>query len=349
MRLSGLYSGLVGNVYSLSSDQWIDTLDADLNSLVLSNQQDAVVSIIMFPNAYINVDIDDDGTPIVADAPRQHTQVVVAPNKIGNYTPRNKKLLTFPYCFMTVDTISDSKNYKYEYFEDRSNIRFAEIGCISPNPEILVMPIQYNGSNTDVINATESVVCSGFPQCAFVIDSYRAWIAQKSVDYQLSQQQYVVRDIASATTAMQSAFMGNVVGAITGGAGTADLILQQGRDTNAAMIEATAGSKVRGNCGGSSNVASRSMGIYYKYMSITEQFAKIIDDFFDRFGYSSGRIKIPNRNVRPHWTYTKTVDVAIRGNVPVDDMRKIKSIYNAGITFWKYGSEVGNYSLNNSV
>jgi hypothetical protein len=84
-------------------------------------------------------------------------------------------------------------------------------------------------------------------------------------------------------------------------------------------------------------------------MGVTEQSAKMIDDFFDRFGYATKRIKIPNRNVRPHWTYTKTLDVAIRGNVPVDDMRKIKAIYDNGITFWRNGSEVGNYSLDNTV
>ena len=32
-----------------------------------------------------------------------------------------------------------------------------------------------------------------------------------------------------------------------------------------------------------------------------------------------------------------------------DDMSKICSIYDNGITWWKNGSEVGNYSLNNTV
>lgn len=342
-RVSGLYSGLVCNVYSLSNDHYIDTLDAVLNEVVLSNQQDAVVSIVMFPIAYINVSFDDDGNPIAGEAPLQHTQTVVAPSKVGNYTPRNKKLLTYPYIFLSVDTLNSSKNYKYEFFTNRNDIEFGEIGCISPNPEIVVMPKYYNGSgageSNTVLNPTESVTCSGFPQCAFVIDSYRAWIAQKSTDYSLSQQQGFMSFLTSA---------GNIFnpGSVIGSAGN---LIQMERETNAAHIEATAGSKVRGNSGSSAEVASKSKAIYYKYMGITEQYARMIDDYFDRFGYSTKRIKIPNRNVRPHWTYTKTVDVAIRGSVPVDDMAKIKSIYDRGITFWRYGSEVGNYSLNNSV
>ena len=133
-RVSGLYSGLVCNVYSLSNDHYIDTLDAVLNEVVSSNQQDAIVSIVMFPIAYINVSFDDDGNPIAGEAPLQHTQTVVAPSKVGNYTPRNKKLLTYPYIFLSVDTLNSSKNYKYEFFTNRNDIEFGEIGCISPNP-----------------------------------------------------------------------------------------------------------------------------------------------------------------------------------------------------------------------
>ena len=339
-RSSGLYSALVCSVYSLHDDTAIADLDSDLNDIVSSNQQDAVVSIVMFPTRYINTRADSKHGLVVGYAPRQHTQEVGAPSTIGSYTPRNKKLLTYPYVFMTVDTLNSSHDYKYEYFDNRNEIAFAEIGCISPNPEIVVMPVDYNGTDVNLANnATESVSCTGFPQCAFVIDSYRAWVAQKSVDFQLSQAQTVFKELGAVTNIM------NPSAVISAG----QYPLQMERDSNASMIEQTAGSKVRGNTGASADVASRAKGIYYKYMGITEEFAKRIDDFFDRFGYSCGRIKVPNRNVRPHWTYTKTVDVAIRGNVPVDDMRKIKNIYNNGITFWKYGSEVGNYSLNNSV
>ena len=66
------------------------------------------------------------------------------------------------------------------------------------------------------------------------------------------------------------------------------------------------------------------------------------------FGYAYKSYAIPNRNVRPHWTYLKTIGVNLHGNVPSDDMEKISKIYDAGVTFWRYGAEVGNYSLDNS-
>ena len=76
------------------------------------------------------------------------------------------------------------------------------------------------------------------------------------------------------------------------------------------------------------------------------------------FGYATNKVKTPNRNSRPHWNYVKTrgcvlhsgrvaADGTLTGGLPADDMAKINAIYDNGITFWKNGSEVGDYSLNN--
>jgi hypothetical protein len=35
------------------------------------------------------------------------------------------------------------------------------------------------------------------------------------------------------------------------------------------------------------------------------------------------------------------------GNIPVDSAKKIKSIMQNGITFWKNPTEVGHYALDN--
>ena len=72
------------------------------------------------------------------------------------------------------------------------------------------------------------------------------------------------------------------------------------------------------------------------------------DNFFTRYGYATKKLKIPNRSSRPHWNYVKTVNCTITGSIPTDAARNICSIYDNGITFWKHGSEVGNYSLDNS-
>jgi hypothetical protein len=66
------------------------------------------------------------------------------------------------------------------------------------------------------------------------------------------------------------------------------------------------------------------------------------------YGYATHRVKVPNRSSRPYWNYVKTIGCVITGSVPADDIKQICDIYNAGITFWKNGNNVGNYSLDNS-
>ena len=67
------------------------------------------------------------------------------------------------------------------------------------------------------------------------------------------------------------------------------------------------------------------------------------------YGYKVNTIKVPEISSRPHWNYVKTVNSTLNGSAPADDMRKIQSIYDGGITFWKNGNEVGNYTLDNRI
>ena len=91
--------------------------------------------------------------------------------------------------------------------------------------------------------------------------------------------------------------------------------------------------------------------------------ARRLDHYFDMFGYAVKDVKVPNiyatsfSNLRPHWNYIKTdmcvilpkqISTNIKRYVAEDVESAIKSIYNKGITFWKNGEEVGDYSLDNS-
>lgn len=95
------------------------------------------------------------------------------------------------------------------------------------------------------------------------------------------------------------------------------------------------------------DIANDQMGYEIHTMEITAEYAEIIDNFFEHFGYAVKKNKIPNMSSRPHWNYVKTGDTYINGNCPADALNKIISIFQNGITFWKVPSEVGNYSLNN--
>ena len=83
--------------------------------------------------------------------------------------------------------------------------------------------------------------------------------------------------------------------------------------------------------------------------------AKIIDDFFTKYGYAVKRVKLPNLSiyggagVRPHWNYLKLKNCTLSDSfMPAFAEEKICSIFNTGVTVWHNLSEVGNYSLDNS-
>lgn len=324
--ISGLYTGLEYHVALIDNDEQVESLDNLLELYVRANKQDSIVSIFVMPSVFYT----SETKPVTKELD------IEIPSKIDGYTPRNKKLLTYPYCFLTIDCLNDCKNYRYEFSEDKEVMHFAILGNVSPNVEILLCPRQYNGTKNEVegshgtVNVTEELIMTGFPQCAFSIDSYRAWLAQKANGA-------IISGGASLGLGVASALSGNVVGAVGSGLGLMNTI-------NNAIIEATKGSTARGSQGGGALVAFRSKDFYIKRMSITKEYAKMIDDFFDRYGYTVNRLKKPHRHARKNWTYVKTRDCCALGSVPSDDLKKINEIYDKGITFWSSASKVGDYS-----
>lgn len=331
--ISGLYTGLKYVPALINNDEEVKSLDDLLKLTVKANQQDSVVSIFVMPTNFYTTET----SPVFKEVD------VAIPTQVDGYTPRNKKLLTYPYCFLTIDCLNDCKTYRYEFSKDKNSMHFMLQGCVSPNVEILLAPRQYNGTDIEVEgthgspNMTEALVMTGFPQCAFTIDAYRAWLAQKATG-----------DLITGTTQLGigvASFMsGSAIGVGYAGAGLTQTI-------NNAIIEATKGSTSRGNQGGSASVASRSKDFYIKRMSITYEFAVMIDSFFDKYGYTVNRNKIPYRHARKCWSYVKTRDCNIYGSIPADDVKKINTIYNNGVTFWTDHTMVGDYGSpqNNTV
>jgi hypothetical protein len=77
--------------------------------------------------------------------------------------------------------------------------------------------------------------------------------------------------------------------------------------------------------------------------------AQIIDEFFDKFGYQTNRLKVPNISGRKAWNYVKTRECELVGNIPASIKNNIITIFNSGITFWKNGDTIGDYSQDNTL
>ena len=205
------------------------------------------------------------------------------------------------------------------------------------------------------VNFDEGCVVTGLLQIAVNVDTFRAWLAH-------SAGTLAVNSAASVGSAMykggQNAIAQlpngvsratSMAAGITGAAGAAPVAIGLAALSVVAEVvdHAYLPTVVRGAQSGMVWAGTGDMSFRFYHRHITAQFAKIIDEYFDMYGYALHRVATPNRSARPHWTYVKTVGCAIVGSMPSDDARKIQDIYDNGVRFWKKPNEVGNYSLDN--
>ena len=84
-------------------------------------------------------------------------------------------------------------------------------------------------------------------------------------------------------------------------------------------------------------------------MSIKAEYARIIDEYFSAYGYKTNRVKVPNVTGRTNWNFVKTIGCYIAGDIPQEDMAKIKEMFDAGVTFWHNPATFMDYSQSNSI
>lgn len=321
----GVFSGLHYNVFST----W-QSAASFISEATEQNKADGIVSIFMLPIAFT---ADYQSTiPEVFDIERDKNLT-----DIDGYVPKNNKLFTYPYNLLYVtNNEGNVANYAFEYFNtDKCNFNVSGAMCCTP--ECMLVPLNYKGVEK---NYNEKLTIGNFPQCAYTVDTFKAWVAQ-------NQNQLALNAInAIGTTATGAATMYTSKGMLGAGM-TLSGIQQIGNLVASVSDKSTLPPHARGGGGSIINMANQIKGFQFYYAHIRAEFARIIDDFFNAYGYATHRVKIPNRVIRPHWNYVKTVNVSLTGSVPSDDMAKLRQIYDNGVTFWRNGDEVGNYALDN--
>lgn len=330
-----VYDGVFGGctLFAYNPDD-----ETGLNKIINTYNQkpEAIVGMYMAPVVAVGKAIPDGGIT-VASSQNAYTSngeaeaMNVGSWEIDGYKPKNRKLFTYPYNFFSIgNNDGSSLTLRYEFFEDRKpswNIRVP----ITMPIQCTLRPKNYKGSSGVFPN--ESLTLSNYPMCSWRTDAFRAWLAQNAIPI-----------IANAgVKGVASGVMGGLPMAGASLLSSATNALVSGYQASI-QADIAKGNQNHGN----NNVASGLQSFYGGRCSITKYYAKMIDEYFTMFGYAIHRVKIPNRNGRPHWNYVKTIGCNIVGSVPADDMRKICNIYDAGVTFWKNGDEIGNYSLDNT-
>lgn len=352
-----LFGGFGITATPLKDDNGIslwDDLAGVLNTLNTKGKIDTVFAMWMYPKKLITTNNGDYENPFIKYVEKSKDfdyEVTKKPATFGTYTPKNAKMLQYPYRFMYVtNNDGGAAMYHYEKFPSVNSIGFLIQGNIAPDAVVKLIPLNYKGVGT---NHDESLAMSGYPLCSWNNDSYKMWLAQNQNQQKMNLAVSGLK-IAGGVAAIAAGVVGSGatgglsgVAGITAGAG----LVSSGASNIASQLAQRADQEVqppqaRGSYSGSHNVARGLQNFVIHHKQIDEYHARVIDDYFSMYGYATRKVKTPNYTSRPGWNYIKTVGSNVGGNFCQEDLKQINEIFDKGITFWK-NTDVGNYDLNN--
>lgn len=391
-HVAGIYNGIVsGTKYYIfdtslyygediqSEADKLERMESDISSFIAriteNSDIDGITGVFIVPRFLYeqNVNIDTflyNNNSVFScyimnsyEARKVNDIYAYAPSSLNGYTPRNKKLMTFPYRQLFVSNNNGgSAVYNYEDFITYEDfLPFSLEGAITPGCSIRLVPKGYL-TGTDKENNEHGINLGKFPICNYSVDMYTHWITQNAghVALDLAQGMYnlasssigslhynhhqnvtrtnkniYVNESISKDFNQSTDNLGRMGGSMFDIARTIE-------KTHVASIQPY---QARGNLnsGDVTFSAGRNTFTFY-HMCIREEFAKIIDSFFDMFGYKINQVKTPNFSSRSRWNYIKTNNVNLDGNVPQDDLRTIRLMFDNGVTFWKHTATIEDYS-----
>lgn len=301
---------------------------------------------------------------------------VTPPSTLGTYTPRNKKLLSYPYYGLSIIDYSGKENiFRQELFDNLNTKGYAMFeGWENRHPisSIMLIPHHYMGKAINMSEAIESPTC---PECSWKNDQFLAWLAQnllgterppiisgKPLDIDVGNvpsqpalpannalSTYVEQGLGPKVTSgagMEMSTLGasGSLGAIEGVVGGLAI---SAIETCLARVIANP-SRVEGNINNITRYQLQGFEFTVARKHITPEFAEKIDKYFDMFGYTMNKVAVPNLHARPKYTYVKTIGSNIHGLIPASAAKNLEDIFNKGIRFWDSSAVFGDFSQNNS-
>ena len=249
-----------------------------VNILQAFTNNDSVFAVYIVPEAFVHNNYYDGeqitGMRFNQISPSVATKTLTKPTTLDNYTPVNKKLLTFPFCFINMSNNNGSNNtLQYELFKDTS-CTFKLKGVPTIGGSIKCLPINYKVTNADGIEE-EGLIAGKFPTLSWSADEYTNWLTQNAVNIGLGVASNLITIIGGL--GMMATGGGSIAGAgavVQGGMGIANTMGQ-------IYEHQLTPNSARGNTnGGDISTCTNANTFYFYQMSIKQEYAKIIDRFF---------------------------------------------------------------------
>ena len=359
------YGGVFSGTVFLTAD--VENAQKIIQIYDKMGQKDYIISIFMYLGnissgntysmGYDNISATFDiVNPSFTEDLTDYVLMESKPTTVGDYTPRNKKLLTYPYTYLLANNMAGgTKAYRFEFFRD-SSITFGRFSTVCVGGSVMYVPKGYKPTSDWVsdYNYNESIIGAKYPVCSWISDSYTNWLTQSSVNREYGYKKDIAQTVIGAGITGAGVMTGNLPLTLMGGSmlggGLANGVGDTFDNMKAKEEHQIAPMELQGLASAGDVVwATNRCNIEFTTMFIREEYAKIIDKYFDMYGYQVNELKTPSIHTRTYWNYLKTQNCNFTGDIPQKDMDKIKAIFNSGITFWHDASKMFDYSQSNTV
>lgn len=359
----------------------------DLNDYIKKVQADGkteeILAMYMCPTLLLNKNqtfVDGFG-----EKPYQQVISIDRPTTIDGYTPKNNKLFCYPYMFAQVfNNAGNSLTYKYELNKnpDNKTLRFQFSASCLPGSKPTITP-QYGEYAHNKFFYGMSLALPPLPDIPVPTDSYRAWLAQNKgsnavanmavtnsrlnvVTTALSNGVNSANTINNATNALGVIGTGAATGSVAGpygaiaGAAVGSGIALFNAVNNAQMASAQNAARYQDAqakpdyCTGldapDTQYGTGNYCFTFCNTTITKEYAEIIDDYFDRFGYKLNKIGRLSPYRRSRFVFMKSPDARITSTqiqaeggiygIPTWCEQAWEACLSNGLTLWRWENAI---------
>lgn len=318
-----------------------DGLQYSIQAIVGSGKADAIVSVFTCP---LNLLTTTDPSTIDISVYAQPYA------KIGSYTPKNKKLFTWPFRGLRLYTPNGGTDtLELERFADPAHASVQVVPLLSSDPCIVVYPLNYQdtSSGSQPQAPGHGVTLSGWPDIPFAIDNYRAFLAQRKLSGQDTL--FAIQTAVKAGEAVANIAAGNYGRAIKSGIDIGGSFIQRaGQEAEAKAKPDT----IRGSLDAARAAWMEDKNYcYLSVISWPEHMLRVADDYLTRHGYNVSRVGKPLLRSRKRYNFVQTegASILITSAMPNEAVAALARIFDSGVTIWHNADYIGDYATTNEV
>lgn len=265
----------------------------------------------------------------------------------GGYTPRNNKLYTYPYCFYKlVNNLNSYMVLARERFDGAPTFR--SVGGNSATSSMITFPVNYKKGTGVQIPLEDNIAVNALPSGGWTGSAIGQWQANNGIATAVQATGSIAGTVAGL------AMLSNPVTAPMGAAAVAGAAISAGNTIGNLLNTKSqlehAANPVKGGANNISGLLALGQSALKPRLEgycLNANIAKVIDNYFTKYGYAIKELKTPNITGRQNYNYIQVQGSVGKGDLPSEAMNKINEICNRGVHIWHSHANIGNFNVSN--